>query len=176
MTILTWPSEPARRRAKSPRKMIVDPLPQSVLQALVANLPGPKDETEAARAARFESQLAEVLNFNPRDSVEAMLATHCVMLRLLADDTHRDAARPGLTPAMAKKFLRSAKQFDKLIAGHKQTLADRQARPLGKMDPALSVSLGLGEFLIPDPDDPDNGEEAFSAVIVPLHSAPKMLQ
>jgi hypothetical protein len=176
MTILTWPSNGGRRRPKLPRKMIVDPLPSSVLHNLVGDLPGPKDETEVARATRFEAQLAEVLSFNPRNSAEAMMATHCVLLRLLAEDTHRDAVRPGLTRAMAKKFLRSAKEFDKLIAEMKQTLAERQAQPLGRMDPALCLSLGLGEFLIPDPDDPDHDEEAFSAVIVPLHPAPKMLQ
>jgi hypothetical protein len=189
MTILPWPSDPTRdRQPKSPRKMIVDPLPRSVLHAFVADIPGPKGETEAARAARFEAQLAEVLSFNPRDSAEAMLATQCVLLRLVAKDTHRDAARPGLTPAIVKKIQRNAKEFEKLILGMKQTLADRQAQPLGRMDPALCVSLGLGAFLIPDPDQsgpdasdspdaPDNDEEeAFSAIIVPLHAAPKMLQ
>jgi hypothetical protein len=44
------------------------------------------------------------------------------------------------------------------------------------MDPAMFVSLGLERFLVPDPDDPDNVEEAFSAIIVPLHPAPKTLQ
>jgi hypothetical protein len=33
----------------------------------------------------------------------------------------------------------------------------------------------LEQFLIPDPDDAIE-EEAFSAIIVPLHPAPKLLQ
>jgi hypothetical protein len=176
MTVLPWPPDPNHRPQKSPRKLIIDPLPQSILHSFVADLPGPKDETETARAARFEAQLAEVLTYNPRDSAEAMMATHCVVLRLLADDSRRDAARPGVAPGMQKKFLRQAKEFDQLIAEMKENLASRQTRPPGKMDPALGLSLGLGEFLIPDPDDPEQAEEAFSAVIVPLHPAPKMLQ
>lgn len=181
MTILPWRFGGRLRRPEQPRKMIVDPLPRSVLHSFVADIPGPKDETEAARAARFDEQLAEVLSFNPRDSAEAMLATQCVLLRLLAKDTHRDATRPGLTPGVVRKILRDAKEFEKLIVDMRKTLVQRQAQPLGRMDPALCVSLGLGEFLIPDPndpgsDDPGGEEEAFSAVIVPLHAAPKMLQ
>ena len=176
MTILPWPPDANRRSPRSSRKLIVDPLPQSILHGLVNDLPGPEDETETARAARFDAQLAEVLSYNPRNSAEAMIATHCVLLGLLAADSHRDAVRPGLAPAMAKQFLRGAKEFDKLIADMKQILTLRQARPLGQMDPALCLSLGLGQFLIPDPDDPDQAEEAFSAIIVPLHPAPKMLQ
>lgn len=176
MTILPWPAAHTPRRPRATRKLIVDPLPRSVLHSLVADLPGPKDETDADRAARFEAQLAEVLSYNPRDSADAMIATHCVMLRLLAEDGHRDAVRPNRDPAMAKQLLRGAKQMDKLLANMKQTLARRQAQTLGKMDPAMFVSLGLEQFLIPDPDDPDQPEEAFSAIIVPLHPAPKMLQ
>jgi hypothetical protein len=176
MTVLPWPPDAPRRHPKSPRKMIIDPLPQSILHGFVTDIPGPKDETETTRAARFEAQLTEVLSYNPRNSAEAMMATHCVVLRLLAEDSRHDAARPGLAPAVAKKFLRSAKEFDQLIADMKQTLTLRQARPLERMDPALCLSVGLGEFLIPDPDDPAQAEEAFSAIIVPLHPAPKMLQ
>ena len=176
MTVLPWPPDANHRPQKSPRKLIVDPLPQAILHSFVADLPGPKDETETARAARFEAQLAEVLSYSPRDSAEAMMATHCIVLRLLAEDSRHDAARPGVTPGMQKKFLQQAKEFDQLIAEMKANLTARQAQPLGKMDPAPGLSLGLGEFLIPDPDDPEQAEEAFSAVIVPLHPAPKMLQ
>jgi hypothetical protein len=176
MTILPWPTGHTPRRPRSTRKLIVDPLPQSVLHSLVADLPGPKDETETERSARFEAQLAEVLGYAPRDSADAMLATQCVLLRLLAEDGHRDASRPVLAPAMAKKLRRGAKQMDRLLAEMKQTLALRQAQTRSKMDPAMFVSLGLEQFLIPDPDDPDQVEEAVSAIIVPLHPAPKMLQ
>lgn len=176
MTILSWPAEPNPRRPKATRKLIVDPLPQAVLHSLVGDLPGPKHETDTERAARFKVQLAEVLSYKPRDSAEAMIAAHCVMLRLLAEDAHRDAARPHPDAATAKKFLRAAKQMDKLLTDMKRTLARRQTQTLGKIDPAMAISLGLEQFLIPDPDDPDQVEEAVSAIIVPLHPAPKMLQ
>jgi hypothetical protein len=176
MTVLRWPTASATNRPKSLRKLIVDPFPQSVLHQLVAHLPGPKHETETERATRFDAQLAEVLSYHPRDSADALLAGQCILLRLLAEDCHRDANRPSLDAAKAKKLLRTAKQFDKLLDGMKQTLARRHERPVAKMDPAMFVSLGLEQFLIPDPDDPNNVEEAFSAIIVPLHPAPKALQ
>jgi hypothetical protein len=180
MTVLTWPQAATRRPAKSLRKMIIDPLPKSVLHHFVNEIPGPKDETETERAARFEVQLAEVLSFHPRDAAEAMMATKCVLLRLVAEDCHRDAVRPGVAAAVAKKFLRNAKQFDQLIKEARQTLERYQSQPPVKIDPAFGVALGLAlgvePFLVPDPDDPDQAEEPVSAIIVPLHPAPKMLQ
>jgi hypothetical protein len=162
-----WPA------AASPGKPVVNLLPQSVLHQLVADLPGPRDETDAARAARFDAQLAEVLSYNPRDVGEAMLATHCIMLRLVADDARRDASR-ATVPAEAKQHLRSAKQLDKQVASNKRLLADFQSRPLRTPDPAILAAIGLKEFLIPDPAG--DAEEAHSAIIVPLHPAPKTLQ
>jgi hypothetical protein len=163
--------------APSTRKLIVDPLPKTVLHQLVADLPGPKDETDAARAARFEAQLAEVLSYNPRNAAEAMLATHCILMRLVADDARGDANGARAVPAKAKQHQRSAGQFDKLLANMQRTLADFQARPLEPPDPALFAALGLERYLIPAPARKlDDAEQAFSAVIVPLHPAPKTLQ
>jgi hypothetical protein len=176
MTVLPWPAAATSRRPRSTRKMIVDPLPQPILHSLVSGIPGPRDETDVQKSARYDAQLAEVLSYQPRNSAEAMLATHCVLYRLLAEDAQRDAARPGQTEAQEKKRKRMAKQMDKMLADMRHALARRQARPLGKMDPALAVSLGMEQFLIPDPDDPDQAEPAFSATIVPLHPAPKTLQ
>jgi hypothetical protein len=176
MTVLPWPADQKSRPTRTPRKLIVDPLPRTVLHSLVRDLPGPRGETEQQRALRFETQLAEVMTYQPRDSAEAMLATHCIMLRLMAEDCYRDAASNVASPAIAKRCQRDGKQFDKLLADMRATLKRRQALPLAKMDPAMAVSLGLSDFLIPDPDDPDQTEEAFSATIVPLHPAPKMLQ
>jgi hypothetical protein len=164
------------RRHQPTRKLIVDPLPQSVLHQMVADLPGPEDETDAARTARFAAQLAEVLSFDPRNSAEAMLATQCVMLRLLAEHDHRDARDSN--PTQAKKLRRSAKNFEKLVADMMQALARFQVLPPGTPDPAIFVAAGLAEFIIPEPaqDPEDDDEEAFSAVIVPLHPAPETLQ
>jgi len=171
MTNPSWPPRPPTR------KLIVDTLPQSVLQQLVADIPGPKDETEAARAARFEAQLAEVLSHNPRDAAEAMLATHCILLRLVADDARGHANRARAFPAEAKQHQRSARQFDKLLANMQRTLTDFQARPLSPPDPAICAALGLKASPMPDPARTiDDAEEAFSAVIVPLHAAPRTLQ
>ncbi|MGA3005171.1 MAG: hypothetical protein ABSE20_25975 [Acetobacteraceae bacterium] len=171
MTHPSWPTRPLTR------KRVGNPLPQSLLHQMVADLPGPRDETDTARAARFEAQLAEVLSYNPRNVAEVMLATHCILLRLVADDARRDANRAGADPAMARQHQRSAKQFDKLVANNRRMLADFQSRPLRTSDPAIFAALGLNEFLVPHPArSRDDAEEAFSAVIVPLHPAPKTLQ
>ena len=172
MTIIPWPSGKSRR----PVKLVVDPLPQAVLHSLVRDIPGPKNETEAGRAARFEAQLVEVLNYKPRNAGEAMLAVDCVMLRRFAKGTNRDAARPGRLPTTAAKVLRNEKQFAQLLGKLEKMLTRRQTGPQPEMDPAIYKSLGLGEFLVPDPADTDHDEAAVSAIIVPLHPAPKMLQ
>jgi hypothetical protein len=171
------PVRPTRSGPDLVGNFLVDPLPKSVLHQLVADLPGPKDETETARAARFEAQLAEVLSYRPRNAAEAMLATHCILFRLVADDARADASRTCSIPAEAHQHLRSARQFDRLIAKSQRTLADFQARPSGIPDPVMSAALGLSPVLAPDPGRSiDDAEEAFSAIIVPLHPAPKTLQ
>ncbi len=201
MTIVPWPSGDQRRRPEQDQELIVDPLPKAILHGLVADLPGPKGETEAERAIRFEAQLAEVLRYNPRNSAEAMLATQCILLRLMLADSRHDAGRPDLTPGLAKKLLQHAKEFRKLIGQMEQALASRQAQPAGGMDVRLALALGLGEYVIPDPAATlpaasvaaakvpaakvpaakvpaidGLADYAVSAVIVPLHPAPKMLQ
>ena len=80
------------------------------------------------------------------------------------------------SPDVARKCLRHAKELERLQADMKQTLARRQSRPLTRMDPAIFRSLGLGQFLAPDGDDPAEVEPAAAGVIVPLHPAPKLLQ
>src|SRR5471030_413446 len=85
MSIVPWPPRKPRRTKKVPEP-VVDPLPEAILRSFVADIPGPKNETEAARAARYATQLAEVLSYKPRDSADAMMATHCVLLRLVAED------------------------------------------------------------------------------------------
>jgi hypothetical protein len=171
------PTSPVTHQHGASRRLIVDPLPKAVLRKLVADLPGPRDETEAARAARFDAQLAEVLSYNPRNMAEAMLATHCILMRLLADHARRDASQTRAHPTMARQHERSAKQLDKRVAANRRMLADFQSRSPGPLDPGLFATLGLTDFLIPDPSQStDDAEEAFSAVIVPLHPAPKTLQ
>ena len=180
MTILPWPPVGKPPRAGSTRGLSVNPLPRSILHSLVSNLPGQSDETPAMRALRFQSQRAEVLAFKPRDSFEAMMACHCVMLRPLAEESRRDAVRPDVTAPNKKKCLQTAKQLDKLIADMKRALALRQAKPLGNMDPLMFSALGLGRFLIREnPPAAGAAEGGFdqlreaNAIIVPLHSAPE---
>ena len=166
MSVISLPPGGKSRRT-------VDPLPRSVLHSLISDIPGPKNETEAERVVRFDAQLGEVLGYGPRNSAEAMLAIHCILLKLLAKDTLRDANEPGLSTEAVKKYLRTAKQFDRMVANWEATLARRQTQALGEIDAGVFEAPGLTEFLNPCPD---GAEDAVSAVIVPLHPAPKMLQ
>lgn len=158
------------------RKLIVDPLPWEVLHTLVSGLPGPMNETDAERATRFDAQMAKVVSYNPRNGPEAMVAVQCVIMRLMAEDCHRDAARPDIALSLKNAHLRTARECEKLLADQKRLLAQWQRSPLRKIEPTAVANLGLAQSLIPDPDDPDFAEEAYSAIIVPLHPAPKMLQ
>jgi hypothetical protein len=177
MPIPSSPTKPAPGQTGSTRKLIADSLPTEVLHQMVADLPGPRDETGAARAARFEAQLAEVLSYKPRNVAEAMLATHCILLRLVADDARLDVLRLEGVPAKARPHQRSASQFNKLQANMQRTLADFQARPQARQTPAVFAAFGFNALPASGPaQSPDDAEEAFSAVIVPLHPAPKTLQ
>jgi hypothetical protein len=171
MTIVPWPLRPVPAR-----RAIAGRLPSSVLHSLVAGIPGPKNESEAERSTRFEAQLAEVLAYKPRDVADAMLATQCVVLRVVAQDSNRDAGRPGVSPDMQKKFLRSARQFGKLIDDMEKTMSRRAPRQPNATDAAIYRAPGLEQLLVREPDDAGQTDEAFSAVIVPLHPAPKLLQ
>ena len=177
MTVLPWPAGRAPRRSSTPRAEIADPSPGTVLHTLVSDIPGPRGETAPERAARFEAQLAEVLSYTPRDAVEAMLAVQCVVLRLVTEDAQRDAARPGLPPDLARDIPRSVRQMTKLTAKMKRTLRDWQDRPLPAVDSAAFRAVEPpAPAPLPDPDAYDETAEAFSAIIVPLHPAPRMLQ
>jgi hypothetical protein len=176
MTVLPWPPHQKPRQRKSGRKMIMDPLPAPVLHHLVSEIPGPPGETKTERADRFQRQLAEVMSYKPRSAAEAMIATHCVVLRLLETDSLRDAGRTDSPPNSRKKNQKFASQFDKQAREMEKLLAHWQTTPLGKRNPSLFEAVGIEPYLIPDPDDPEQAEAAVSAVIVPLHPAPKMLQ
>jgi hypothetical protein len=175
MTVLSWPPNRKPPRARPARKVIVDPLPLATLEAF-ADIPGPRDETPEQKAARLEANKAEILSFNPRNAAEAMLASHTILMRALAGDTKREAASQPKGSSRGNQFLRLLKQFDKQAEETLRHLEHQQSRPLAKIDPAFFRALGLTPEVIPDPDDPAQLDQAVSAIIVPLHPAPKMLQ
>jgi hypothetical protein len=173
MTILPWPSNGTRGSARPKRKMIVDPLPASMLEKFAADIPGPRDESPDEKTARIAANKAEILSHNPRNAAEAMLATHSILMKTLLNDTRRDAAR---VPSKGNNFLKLVRQFTKQSDEMIRHLEYMKSRPLSKMDPAIFLALGITPEMIPDPDDPAQPQEAVSANIVPLHPAPKMLQ
>ena len=98
------------------------------------------------------------------------------MLRVLRQHTGAGASNANLTSSMMKKIMRDSKQFDKMLAAMETTAARRQAQPLPPLDPALFRAFGLDDFLMPFHDDAGQTDGAVSAVIVPLHPPPKLLQ
>src|ERR1051326_3168074 len=116
------------------------------------------------------------MSYKPRDALEVMMATQCIVMRLAETATLRDAGRPDVPAQVREQNRKLTLRIDKQVRDTEKMLKRWQSGPLRKMNPALFQSLGLDGFLISDPDDPEGAEEAASAVIVPLHPAPKSLQ
>jgi hypothetical protein len=176
MTVLPWPKDSKGRPEKRWAPPIPDTLPKGVLHSMVANIPGPRNETAADRANRFQVQLAEVLSYGPRNAAEAMLAMHCVMMTVVAEESYRDAASQPASSPLQKKHLRLAKQLSGQSTAIHKLLVDRQSRPLGEASKALEAAVMALYPAPPEPDDAAQPELAESAVIALLHPAPKMLQ
>lgn len=168
MTILSWPPD-----SKPPS---ANPLPDAVLERFAADIPGPRYETEAERAARIAANKAAILSYGPRNSAEAMMATHVILMKMLAGDTKREADRKPRKSAEGTQLLRLIRQFEKQSTGMLNYLEAMQSRPVPKVDAAILQALGLPPSYIPGAGDPAQPEQAVSTVIVPLHPAPKMLQ
>jgi hypothetical protein len=175
MTILRWPNQNGSRQGAAAREPETEALPRSVLHSLVADLPGPVGETEAERLTRFVAQLAEVLSYRPRDAADVMLASHCIMLGMLAAAAHRDATRSGVAPHTANTFLRDMKQFEKMIAESRRIIALRRAASKRTARQPVPRTADLRSKTVAR-DDAGQSDQAVSAIIVPLHPAPKLLQ
>jgi hypothetical protein len=178
LTTILWPPD---TKTQSAPESTINTVPDSILDYFAASLPGPKHETEAQRTARIAARRAEILSYHPRDSVEVMVATQCILLGIVTSDARRDAAGQPPGSSMAKAILRATKQFGKHIDALNRMTVERQAPPSGDMVQAVLQSLGVIDPPVPsppvlDPRDPSQVEGAISAIIVPLHPAPKMLQ
>jgi hypothetical protein len=176
MTILFWPPTESRRPAQLTQKVVADRSPESILDKFAADIPGPKHETEAERADRIAMRRAQILSYHPRNAAEAMLATQCIIFGMLIAEARRNAATVPRTPSSTNKFLRDSRLLMRQSTAMQRTLVERQSRPLAEIDNAVFAALGLSQPVIPEPEDRALAEEAFSAVIVALHPAPKMLQ
>jgi hypothetical protein len=167
---LSWPPDSKGSRPRSTRKLIVNPLPESVLDVLAADLPGPPLETPDEKAARIAANKAEILSCHPRNAAEAMVAAHTILMKMLVQDfRNRDSSKGNNFPKQLRQF---NKQADAMI----RKLLHQQSVPLRDRDMALFHALGVVPEMMLDPNDPAQPEEAVSAIIVPLHPAPKMLQ
>jgi hypothetical protein len=156
--------------------MIIDPLPQPVLHMLVSDMPGPPNETKAERDARFQRQLAEVMAYEPRTAVEAMLAIQAIAMHMLHDDCSREAQRADLSVRLRDQNRGLARRAEAQSRDAAHMLAEMQKKPVHKFRRTLFDALGVEPWMKPDPDDPENAEVPDSSVIVPLHPSPKSLQ
>ena len=130
MTILPWPITPRRRPEPPPPR---EPFNTEVLDLFIADIPGPPNESDDARARRFQMQRAAVHALGPRDGAEAMIAIQCILLSELTDTAHRDASAEG---AMGKAAASHAKAFEALRTEFATLLRRFQTRP---DHPPLSV-------------------------------------
>jgi hypothetical protein len=176
MTILPWPTKPQHQPRPTNRKMIIDPLPRPVLDMLVSAMPGRGKETKAERDARFQRQLAEVMAYQPRTALEAMLAIQCIAMRMMCEDASRDARRTDLPERLRGQNRNLERKTEAHIRDAEYRLAEMQKEPVHKFRRVLFDAAGVEPWMKPDPDDPENAEQADSAVIVPLHPSPETLQ
>jgi hypothetical protein len=175
MTILPWPIDPTKRAtAPSPDSPL-----DGIIRMLVADIPGPPNETADQRAKRMEAQFAEAKAMNPRDGAEAMLAVQCILIGLMIADSAKDANRPDLEPALRRAASEHARSFEALLKDSRKLLKICQHRPMPARPAAAAPTPLSPPAAKPAPrrkEDVHLIEEARSGVIVPLHPAPKMLQ
>ncbi len=168
---MTLPPGPKSRRTRRVSDTADDDrLPEAALRDIVANIPGPKAETQAERAVRFDAELAEAIAYNPRDQVEAFVFVQNIIMRGYADAARREAAMTGTISAHTKLVLESEKLMQSSLKVLKKHYLPHRSPP------ALIQEAELLHRLIRHDDDPALTEQAVSAIIVPLHPAPKMLQ
>jgi len=187
MTIVPWPVDAKKRAPESP----ID----GILRILLADIPGPPNETPEERAARMDRLFQEAKAMDPRDGTEAMLAAQCLILGLMIDDCQKDAERADLAPRYRRAASQHVRNFETLLRDSRRLLKQCQRRPQTLRTVAPAPVRPAAPLPAPPPvpapaaaaaprpvpvrkrkDDIHLIEEARSGVIVPLHPAPKTLQ
>jgi hypothetical protein len=176
MTVPLWSPPESRRPRDLTAKPVVDRLPEAVLDKLAEDIPGPKHETVAGRADRIAMRRTEILSYRPRDTAEAMLATQCIILGMLMAYALGDTAIFPPTSSIGKKTDRDIRFLYRNIKGLPRCMLERRTHLMAETNRVTLEACRLSQPPIPEPNDRALAEEAFSAVIVPVHPAPKMLQ
>jgi hypothetical protein len=176
MTVPLWSPPESRRPRDRIAKPVVERLPEAVLDKLAADIPSPKHETAAERADRLAMRRTEILSYRPRNAAEAMLATQCIILGMLMAYALGDTAIFPPTSSIGKKTDRDIRSLYRNFKGLPLCMLERRIHLMAETNRVTLEACRLSQPPIPEPDDRILAEEAFSAVIVPVHPAPRMLQ
>jgi exoribonuclease R len=108
-------------------------LPESVLdytvRTLCAALPIPVPDTPENRAARDAAAIDAFIALNPANAAEAMLAEFTVAAEATAAWCAQQATRPGITPAMARRYTRQANSMLKFARSMRRDLSRSKPPP-----------------------------------------------
>jgi len=166
-------SGPQTRRKRKPGRA---PLAAEQVYEIVAAIPGPEGETDRQHAARFLMQLQDVLTFKPRDTIETRVAAQCVTFGLMPEGVPLGPGQTTIEAHLVKILVDNARLIEKTKRLLRSVELGRQPGPWDPIAPAISRLLAKFRPPIAEPDDPHEIAEAASAIIVPLHPAPKSLQ
>jgi hypothetical protein len=119
---------------------------------------------------------ADILSYRPRDPAEAMLATQCIISGILTAYALGDTAAFLHASSTGMKNLQHIRSLYRHIRVLPRAMVERHSHQMAEMNKVVLEAYWQSQPPIREPNDRAPAEEAFSAVIVAVHPAPKMLQ
>ena len=175
MTVRTKRSCARRSRVKISRENVAVLLANDVLNYFADTIPGPRDETPFERQARIAKNRKELRSYSPRDAMEAMFASQCIVLRMVFVDCARDYYS-CTDPAEREELKKQATDLAETCREAHDLLPEWSKRRTIDAIPLEFVGVGLETHPSPAAGEPAQPKPADMRVIAFQHPAPKMLQ
>jgi hypothetical protein len=175
MTVRTKRSRARRGREKSGGQTVAVLVSADVLNYFADTIPGPRDETPFERQARIAKNRKELRSYSPRDAMEAMFASQCIVLRMVFVDCARDYYS-CTDPAEREELKKQATDLAETCREAHDLLPEWSKRRTIDAIPLEFVGVGLETHPSPAAGTAAQPEPADIRVIAFQHPAPKMLQ
>jgi hypothetical protein len=175
MTVRTKRSCARRSRVKISRENVAVLLANDVLNYFADTIPGPRDETPFEKQVRIAQNRKELRSYSPRDGMEAMFASQCIMLRMVFVDCARDYYS-CTDPAEREELRKQATDLAQTCREAHDLLPEWSKHRTIDAIPLEFAALGLETYPVPVADEPVQPELADIRLIAYQHPAPKMLQ
>jgi hypothetical protein len=109
-----------------------DPIPpvftDDLLRMMIAALPSIEHLTDEQRSDRVAAAMLALRAFDPKEPIEAMLATHAVLAHHAALTCYRRAAHGNQPAAIASRLFGSAATLSRTLGGMLRNLEERRER------------------------------------------------